>query len=107
MINKKTLIVLLALVNVLLLGTLILSTQPPTSAFAQETMPALPAQGEDYLVIAAEGELHNDVIYVLDARNDFLHAFRTPFPRVAGVPTRLSLRDTHDLQREFRREAPR
>jgi len=103
---KSALIVVLVGLNLVLLAVLILATHAPPQAIAQEILP-VPTGDNDFLVIAAEGELHNDVIYVLDARNDFLHAFRTPFPRVAGIPTRLTLRDTHDLKREFRREAPR
>lgn len=101
--SKRILIIMLAGVNLLLLGVLIQTAQSPPQAIAQRAAEGIGAEG--YLVITAKGGLHNETIYVLDAPNEMLHSFRTPLDRAAGVPARMAYVDTRDLSLDFSREA--
>jgi len=102
--NKRVLLVALAGINLLLLAALILLIHKPSEAVAQMAAEGVPVDG--YLVISGKGEMDNDIVYVIDAQNEFLHAFRTPFPMRLGMPINLRHLDSRDLTREFRREAP-
>lgn len=89
----------------LLLAGLVLVSYTPPTAMAQAA--GTPAAGPGYALLACQVEIGNDVIYVLDGRNQLLHAFRTPFPHQIGDPVRLIYISTRDLSREFRKEGGR
>ena len=61
--TRRVLIVLLAGLNLFLLACLVFTAYSPPSAFAQ----ALPRAG-DYLMIAAQTEADNDVLYLIDSK---------------------------------------
>ena len=105
MVSKWGFIVFLAGVNLLLLSGLILVSFPPPAALAQ--VAAAAGAGPGYALLACQVEIGNDVIYVLDARNQLLHAFRTPFPHQIGDVVRMVYVSTRDLSREFRKEGVR
>ncbi len=94
--TKRTLVALLAGLNVLLLTILLLSSYTPPQAFAQGL-----ARSSEYILVSAEAEQSNDAIYLLDLRTRQLHAFRSTFPRTGGDPTRVTLVHTRDLVRDF------
>ncbi|HSW47372.1 MAG TPA: hypothetical protein VLM89_17550 [Phycisphaerae bacterium] len=104
MLPRNVLIVALVGLNLLLLAGVIFVACPPPAAIAQEA----PAAGSgEWGLLACQVEIGNDVIYVLDARNQLLHAFRTPFPHQIGDPVQIIYISTRDLSREFRKEGQR
>jgi hypothetical protein len=96
--NKSALIVLLVGVNLFLLSCLILTAYTPPSAAAEEAAKSK----KEFILFSAEAERDNEAVYLLDARNHRLHAFRTNFPRVAGGPTVIAWLAGRDLMRDFR-----
>jgi len=100
--TKHVMIVVLVGINLLLLAGVLLVTYSPPAAMAQAAAVEGSADG-DYIVTTAEVELNNDIIYVFDVRNEFLHAFRTHFPRVGeSQPVQLRHVFTRDLSRDFK-----
>lgn len=97
--TRRVLIVLLAGLNLFLLASLVFTVYSPPSAFAQ----ALPRAG-DYLMLSAQTETDNDVLYLLDSRARRLYAFRTTFPRMPGTSARFALLAQRDLTADFRRQ---
>lgn len=97
--TKRVSIVLLVGTNLFLLACLVLTAYSPPQALAQEVEGA----GRGFIVVSGEGQLNNDVIYVIDLENRFLHAFRTTFPRSAGTPIQGFYVDTRDLRMDFPR----
>jgi len=98
MMSKRGVIVLLVGVNLALLAGLILITYTPSPAMAQ----AVTRSGE-YILVAAEAQLDNDVIYLLDLGTRQLHAFRGELPVMAEQPIRVRWYHSRDLARDFRR----
>ncbi len=92
--TKRTVIVLLVGVNLILLATLILANWEPPTAYAQ------PAQlGHNYLMVAAEISDGVDAVYVVDLSQRRLHAFT---PNRDRNDRRLFHVGVRDLQRDFR-----
>lgn len=102
MMSKQGLLILLVGANLLLLTGLVLVSYTPPTAMAQTA--SAPAGGPGYALLACQVEIGNDAVYVLDAQNQLLHAFRTPFPHQIGDPVQLIYITTRDLSREFRKE---
>ncbi|GMU22386.1 MAG: hypothetical protein AMXMBFR13_24720 [Phycisphaerae bacterium] len=94
--TRRLLLVMLTGLNLFLLSCLLLGAYTPPAAYAQ----ALVGPNQ-YLLFAAEVELKNDAIYLIDTRNRRMFAFRTTFPRVANQPVRFSLMSQRDLARDF------
>jgi hypothetical protein len=84
--------------NLLLLSVLVLTAYRPPAAYAQGI-----GRAGEYVMVSAETQPYNDALYLLDIRNQLLHAIRTPFPRTLGRPTVATLVHTRDLARDFRR----
>jgi hypothetical protein len=102
--TKHVLIVVLVGLNLFLLAGVILVTYSPPAAMAQAATVEGAADG-NYILIAAEAGLNNDVVYVFDMGNEFLHAFRTPFPRLGDdQPVRIGHVFTRDLSRDFKEQ---
>lgn len=80
--SKRALIVVLTALNIFLAAFLVFSTYSPPAAMAQEA-----ARRGNFIMVAAEAELNNDAVYLVDVRNHRMHVFRTNFPRIAGQPT--------------------
>lgn len=97
--TRRVLIVLLAGLNLFLLAMLISSVYTPPAAFGQ-----LVARPGDYLMISAQTEVDNDVLYLIDARTRRMYAFRTTYPRMPGTPARFGLLAQRDFSADFRRE---
>ena len=93
--TKRAVIVLMVAVNLALLSVLLLISYTPSPVFAQL------ARGGEFMMVSARAEQSNDAIYLLDLRTRQLHVFRTNYPREAGEPTRLTLRHSRDLIRDF------
>jgi len=70
MFGKRSLLVLLAGVNVALAVTLILSVYQPKQALAQRRGAA-----GDYVAVTSQADPNYDVIYILDLPDRMLHAF--------------------------------
>ncbi len=104
MLSKQAIIVALVGLNLLLLTAVLMVGYTPPAAFAQEVGP--PATS-DFILTAAEAEIGNDVTYVLDTRNQLLHAFRTPFPHMVSDPVFVTYAGTRDLSRDFKKEVRR
>ncbi len=92
--TKKTLIVLLIGVNLLLLGTLIVTTAPMPAAHAQ----AAPL-GQNYSMVAGEIRDGVDALYLIDLPRRRLHVF---VPNRDLNNRRLVYAGGRDLQRDFR-----
>ncbi|NLX21517.1 MAG: hypothetical protein GXY55_07575 [Phycisphaerae bacterium] len=111
--SKRMLIAALVLLNVVLLTAVLLSSYTPPAAIAQmaedneEMAPAPASPGPETVLIAVQADASNDVIYLFDSRNMILHAFRTPFPRMAGQPVDVTYAGWRDLSREFQRQEGR
>ena len=89
-------IVLLVGLNLALLAALVLSVYEPPAAMAQE------AVGDSgFILISAEAELDNEATYLLDVRNNRLHAFRTTFPHLAGQAVAVGHVAFRDLKADF------
>lgn len=92
--TKRSLVVLLVGVNLVLLATLVLWTAPLPEARAQ----AAPL-GQNYLMVAGQIRGGVDALYVIDLSHRRMHVF---------IPNRDQARRTvfyegfRDLQREFR-----
>lgn len=99
--SRRTWIVFLAGVNLLLLAAVILSVASPPVAIAQEAA-AGRARG-DVLLVAAEAERSNDVVYLIDGRSRRMYAFRPTYSRQAGAMAGFALLDQRDLADDFRR----
>ena len=103
--TKHVLIVGLVGLNLFLLAGVILVTYSPPAALAQDVAVEGAIEGDPYILVAAEVELNNDMIYVLDVQNEFLHMFRTNFPRMGDdQPILVRHIFTRDVSRDFRRE---
>lgn len=92
--SKRSLVVLLAGVNLVLLATLILRSWNPPAAYAQ----AVPL-GANYLMVAAEIRDGTDALYVLDLSQRRLHVY---VPNNDMVNRRLFHRGYRDLEQDFR-----
>lgn len=101
--NKRSVILLLIGVNVMLLAAIGFTVYTPPSAYAQ----AAGARRGEYLLLGARAEVLNDAVYMLDAGNRKLHVFRLAFPRnaITGA-TSVGLAGTRDLSRDFGGQAP-
>lgn len=97
--TRRVLIVVLAGLNLFLLACLVFTAYSPPAAFAQ----ALPRAG-DYLMVAAQTDPDNEVLYLIDSRARRMYAFRTTYPRMPGAPFRFALLAQRDLTADFRRE---
>ena len=103
--TKNVLIVVLAGINLFLLAGVILVTYSPPAALAQAVAQENAIEGDNYILIAAEVEQSNDMIYVLDVQNELLHMFRTNFPRLGDdQPIRVTHIFTRDVRRDFREQ---
>jgi len=96
--NKRTLIVMLTGLNLFLLACLLLTSWSPPQALAQD--PATPTS--TYLLVAAEADMFNDAVYLLDVQNDRLYLFRSTYPYMVNKPLVIKWIDTRDLKRDFR-----
>lgn len=96
--TRRVFIILLAGLNLLLLAGLVFSVYSPAMAFAQ-----LPARASDYIMVSAEVEPANDVLYLIDSHARRMYAFRTTYPRMPGTPARFVLLAQRDLTADFRR----
>jgi hypothetical protein len=94
--TKRAVVILLVAVNLVLFSVLVLSSYTPPQAFAQGL-----ARGGEFMLISARAEQSNDAVYLLDLRTRQLHVFRTNFPRAGGEITRVTLRHSRDLIRDF------
>jgi hypothetical protein len=94
--RKRGLIVILAGINLLLLGAIVFTVYTPPSAMAQ----AVGARRGEYLLFSARVEANNDAIYMLDAGNRKLHIFRSFFPRDV-LATTVGYVTTRDITRDF------
>jgi len=95
--NKRFVIGLLVSTNLFLLAALILTSYSPPQAFAQGI-----ARSGEYILLAAESQVNNDTIYLIDLRSQQLHAFQSTYPRMGGQAARVTLIHTRDLVRDFR-----
>ena len=96
--SKHVLIVLLAGANLCLAACLLLTTYTPPEAVAQAIRP-----DGTYILVAAEAQEGNDVIYLVDLGRKQLHAFGAEMPVVTGRPLMVRWYHTRDLARDFRR----
>lgn len=92
--SKRTLLVLLVGLNLVLFGAMILSVYSPPAAYAQA-----PGRSGDYLLVAGRVQADYDAVYLFDLRNRLLHVFRA----VPGTPINVVAVDTRELARDFRR----
>ena len=104
MISKQALIVALVGLNLLLLAGVILTACPPPAAMAQTVPAATAAETGNYMLVSCMAEPGNDAIYVLDVNNQFMFAFRTPYPYQIGDPVQIQFVSMRDLGRDFRKE---
>ena len=96
--TRRSLIVLLAGANLLILAGLILTSYTPPQAMAQSV-----TRSGEYLMVAAEAQTNNDVIYLLDLGTRQLHAFRGDLPVVAEQAVMVRWYHSRDLKRDFRK----
>lgn len=96
--NRRSLIVLLAGLNLLLLVVIVFSVTGPQQAFGQAA-----GRATDYVIVTGETETDNDVIYLVDSRARRMYAFRTTYPRMPGTPARFGLLAQRDLAGDFGR----
>ncbi len=94
--SMRSILVLLAGLNLALLGGLFLLSWTPPEAAAQGI-----GRGTEYVLVAAQAELRSDAVYLFDLRTRQMHAFRSTFPRVVGQPVRVALMNSRDLNRDF------
>lgn len=94
--TKRTWIVLLVGVNLVLGAYLVSQVHTPQRALAQAA-----ADRDRYLLIAARARQANDVIYLVDVDRRRLHAFRAESLRAIGGGTRVFWTDARDLRRDF------
>lgn len=90
--TRKTWVLVLAGVNVILAGALLLSTVSLPIARAQA------GRGTEFLAVTAKAAGRNsDVVYVLDLTNQMLHAY---YP---GLPQRNELirAESRDIRKDF------
>lgn len=99
--SRQAILGLLIVLNAALLIAVLLAVGTPSAAFAQRGGTA--GSTEDFALICCRVDQINDAMYVLDARNDLLHCFRTPFPRMTGQPVALGHVVTRDLSADFAR----
>ncbi len=92
--HKRTLIVLLAGLNLLLLAGVILFSWSPPAAYAQAT-----PMGRNYAVVAGEINDGRDALYILDLPRRRMHVF---VPNRDQANRRLFYAGYRDLQRDFR-----
>ena len=97
--NRRWLITLLAGINLFLLGLVILTVSSAPAAYAQ----VVPPRGTDYMLVAAESDNKNEVLYLIDSKSKRLYAFRTIFGNTMSAPTRFALMAQRDLAVDFRR----
>ena len=71
---------------------------PPSTA---EAMAQDASRRSGFAMVAVQAELHNDAVFLLDARNHRLHAFRTTFPRQASQPVQVGLVSSRDLRADL------
>jgi len=94
--NKGAVITLLLVLNAALAAILVLGAYSPPAAMAQ----GIGRSGE-FILVAAEAEMNNDALYLVDLRTMQMHAFRTTMPGVE--PVAIGLVGSRDLARDFRR----
>ena len=95
--NKSTVIVLLAGVNLCLLACLVLTTYSPPAAAGQV------AAGEgQYILVAGEAKQHSDIIYLLDVGRRQLHAFGAERSIAPGQAVTVRWFYSRDLKHDFR-----
>lgn len=92
--SKRTMIVLLTAVNLILLTTLMLSSWRLPAAYGQVV-----STGGQYLIVAAEIKDGVDALYVLDVGQRRMHAF---VPSRNQNDRRLFHAGSRDLLRDFR-----
>lgn len=92
--TKRSVIVLLVGLNLLLLATLILFSYSPPAAMAQ----AAPL-GQNYLMVAGQMQTGLDALYVIDLAHRRIHVF---LPNRDQANRRIFYEGYRDLQKEFR-----
>lgn len=96
--TRRSLIVLLVGANLLALACLILTSYTPPKAMAQAV-----SRSSEYIMVAAESQPNNDVVYLLDLGTRQLHAFRGDLPVIAEQPVVFRWYHSRDLKRDFRK----
>lgn len=91
--SRQAILVVLVGVNLLLLGTILISAYSPPAAFAQ----GVGASG-NYILVSGQIDRGHDAVYLFDLRNRLLHVIRA----TRGRPVGIGLADTRDLSRDFR-----
>ncbi len=94
--HKDAWLVFLVGLNLTLLAALLLSVYEPPAAFAQEA-----GNDSGFILVSAEAELDNEATYLLDVRNNRLHAFRTTFPHLPGQPVAVGHVAYRELRADF------
>jgi hypothetical protein len=94
--SRRVILVLLVGLNLALLACLVLSTYSPPAAFAQEA-----ARPGGYVLLAAQAEVSNDAIYLLDVKAQQLHVYRTNYPHMPRQPVVIGEITSRDLARDF------
>ena len=91
--KRRSMIVLLAGLNLMLLAALFYSAFPMPAAYAQRV-----GTSGNYMLIAAQMQSGYDAVYLFDVAERRMHAFTVE----KGGSDRLDYRDSRDLQQDFR-----
>ena len=91
--NKRTCIVLLVGVNLLLLAALVFSVFPGPTAYAQRV-----GTSGNFMIVSGEIQNGYDALYLFDVAERKMHAFTIE----KGGAGRLQHRDFRDLKADFR-----
>jgi hypothetical protein len=97
MLSKRSLIVGLVGVNLMLLAALILTAFPPPAAYAQA-----PGRAGDFVMTSCMVHTDFDVLFVIDRPGSMLHCF-TPVP---NQPGKVQYVTSRNLLRDFNRLTP-
>ena len=100
--SKHVLIMLLAGVNLFLLACVVLTAHSPPQAFAEST-----TNNNEYALLSAEADEGNDVIYLIDVRNQLMHALAPSSPDTAGQLQQVRHLHTRDLAQDFKKQRRR
>ena len=92
--KKESWIAALVCANVVLLVGIVLQTMPQKTALAQGT-----GLGGNYMAVTAEVQDQFDALYVVDMKNQILHAFQ--YDRGQRMNTYV---DSRSLKRDFRND---
>lgn len=97
MLSKRSLIVGLVGVNLMLLAVLILGSFSPPAAYAQA-----PGRAGDFVMTSCMVHTDYDVLFIIDRPGSMLHCF-TPLP---NQPGKLQYVASQNLLRDFNRLVP-